>query len=421
MANSLLDDDSVQKYLEESVRTWIGVPRGAGVEIPRLPSHLSRLFLRVEEYECPHRDQWGCWEFGLSANFRAGRLWVPEVDQWTAERRRELAGRVPLEPLWPNKKTFAICLTHDVDRVSHVPTPRQALRSVRTQLVTPRDSSGRERIKSLIRAARTVGGAAYHGVARAPSTLETLERCVAVEKENGVVGSYFFTVYPVRRSSPYDCVYTPNDLCTFRGRRRRISEVIREIADDGFDVGLHGSYHSALDADILASEKMYLEDAVGLSVTTTRQHWLHWDIRVTPQLQEAAGFRADSTLGFNRNVGFRAGTSMPFRHFDLGARQVMDIIQVPLIVQEGPLFDESGLELGRDLAKQVVKQLVDAVAEVGGVVTFLFHPNNLVNPDVLALYRWSLEYGLDRGAWVTSLKNIETWWRERMSRLAGSC
>ena len=37
----------------------------------------------------------------------------------------------------------------------------------------------------------------------------------------------------------------------------------------------------------------------------------------------------------------------------------------------------------------------------------------------LALYRWSLEYGLDRGAWVTSLKHIETWWRERMGRLAG--
>ena len=76
------------------------------------------------------------------------------------------------------------------------------------------------------------------------------------------------------------------------------------------------------------------------------------------------------------------------------------------------------MELDRDLAKQVVKQLVDAVAEVGGVMTFLFHPNNLVNPDVLALYRWSIEYGLGRGAWVTSLKNIETWWRERMGRLA---
>ena len=43
-----------------------------------------------------------------------------------------------------------------------------------------------------------------------------------------------------------------------------------------------------------------------------------------PQLQEAAGLRADSSLGYNRTVGFRAGTSLPFRQFDVSAGRTLD-------------------------------------------------------------------------------------------------
>jgi hypothetical protein len=236
---------------------------------------------------------------------------------------------------------------------------------------------------------------------------------VAVEAARGVSASYFFTVYPAEPRSYHDCVYAPDDRCVFRGETRTVASVMQELAREGFDVGLHGGYFSATCDEALRRQKETLENAVGLSITTTRQHWLHWRVDRTPRLQVSAGLRADSTLGFNRNVGFRAGTSLPFFQFDLRAGERLDLVEVPLIVQEGALFSANALELDRRLAKDVLQATIDRIADVGGVASFLVHPHSLLNPDVLFLYEWALDYALDLGAWVASVRDIDHWWRQR--------
>src|SRR5205823_56229 len=105
-------------------------------------------------------------------------------------------------------------------------------------------------------------------------------------------------------------VYDFDDPCRFRGERTSVREVIRTLYREGFDVGLHGSYNSALTPGQLAREKAALEKATGIRTKATRQHFVHWDVRTTPHLQANADFSADSTLGFNRNIGLRAGTSL---------------------------------------------------------------------------------------------------------------
>ena len=54
-------------------------------------------------------------------------------------------------------------------------------------------------------------------------------------------------------------------------------DVMSELAQAGFDVGLHGSSASATDATILSAQRAVLEEAVGGEVRTIRQHWLHWN------------------------------------------------------------------------------------------------------------------------------------------------
>jgi hypothetical protein len=406
-----------RRYLDEAVRVWLGLPAGAGVELPVLPERLARLLLRLEEYENAHRDEWGCWEFGFSENFHAGRLWVPEIDRWVAERRAELGTATP-EPLWPDGRRFAVCLTHDVDLVSLQSTPRQVARYARAGLVRTGAAPG-ERLLRLARPPVRVARSVRWGVARAPSTRETLERCVEIEARRGASASYLFTVPPRGGGSRYDCVYSPDDPCVFRSSTRRIADVMRTLADEGFDVGLHGSYNSAVRPGALAEERAVLEQATGLQVTTTRQHFLHWDVRWTPRLQEEAGLRADSSLGFNRNVGFRAGTSLPFRHFDVATRRPLELLEVPLVAQDGALLGPFGLQLDLALARRVVGQLLDSVAEVGGALTLVFHPDKLVRPEWLSLYEWSLDYAGAQGAWLTSLAGLDDWWRRREARVLG--
>jgi hypothetical protein len=404
--------EPVRSHVDATVRTWLGLR--SDDDVPRLPDELARRLLRAEEYEREHRDRWGNWEFAFCEAFRAGRLWEPDIDRWLADRRGELGGSA--EPLWPDGRPFAVCLTHDVDLVGEAVTPGQMLRSMRTSLARDGDRSRRARAVRLARPGVRAARALYHGISPAP-VAETLERCVELERERGVTASYFFTAYPGADAHRYDCTYDFGDLCRFRGRRMQVKDMIRALHAEGFDVGLHGSYNSALAPGLLAREKAALEAASGVGVTTTRQHFVHWDVRTTPRLQAEAGFTADSTLGFNRGVGFRAGTSLPFRWFDAEREEPLDLLQMPLLVQDGALLRSDALELGAGLGSGVIRDFIDRIADLGGLATLVFHPNNLQSADYLELFRTTIDHGLERGAWFASLRDVDEWWRTREARL----
>ena len=403
-------------HVADVVRGWVGAPPAVAVE--DLPDDLARLLLRVEESEQAHRDQWGCWEHGFSENFRRGRLWVPEVDLWVAAQRQRLAKETQLEPLWPGGAPFAFCLTHDVDMVARRWTASQHLRSLSVALRGSTGNTGEDAARRRAwAAARAAARAPYFGVSRAPDATDTLERCVELERSRGVTASYLFTVYPPKRKTIYDAVYAGDDRCRFRGRTRKVREIARELWAEGFDVGLHAGYASATDLDAFQYEKGIVEDYIGADVVSCRQHYLHWEIGATPRIQSEAGILVDSTVGFNRNVGFRAGTALPYRLFDLQADLPLNVLEVPLIIQESPLLAANALELDGPLARETLKDLCDCVAETGGVVTLLFHPHSFAQPAYLSLFSWALDYARDRGAWVASLSALHNWWQERAARL----
>jgi peptidoglycan/xylan/chitin deacetylase (PgdA/CDA1 family) len=381
----------VTTHVQAVTRAWLAA--GSDAEVPRMPDELARRLLRLEEYERAHRDQWGNWEFAFCEAYREGRLWEPDVDRWLAQFRTA--------PLWPDNRPFAVCLTHDVDLVADQVTPRQAIRSMRLSLLGPQGAVRFAR--PAVRAARAV----RHGVSRTPGA-DALERCVDLEREHGVTATYFFTAYPGGDGHRYDCTYDFGDACSFRGSPTTVADVVRTLDREGFEIGLHGSYNSALAPGRLEAEKDALESATGLASTSTRQHFLHWDVRVTPRLQRDAGFSVDSTLGFNRNVGFRTGTTLPFLWDGL------DLVQLPIAAHDGALLRADALELGVDLARTTLRALLDRIASVGGVATLVFHPNNLEHDDYLELYRDTIAYGVDRGAWFATVRELDAWLRARV-------
>jgi peptidoglycan/xylan/chitin deacetylase (PgdA/CDA1 family) len=402
---------ATRRYLRRTVRTWLGLHADSDVKVPELPEALARRLLRVEEIERPHRSSYDCWEHSFCDSFGEGKLRVPEVDEWLAGVRSTLPDDV-LEPLWPPPHRFAVCLTHDVDRVSGRMTPAQILRHARGGAV-----GGRGPLERLARPPARVGRALARGVARVPSTAGVLERSVTLELGHGVRATYFFSVPPAGERSRYDCAYGLADPCVFRGRRHTVAHVAATLAAEGFDVGLHGSYGAAGDTRALTKERAALEQATGLEITTSRQHFLHWHVAESPRRQQEAGLRADSSLGFNRDVGFRSGSSLPYRQFDLVRGEPLRLLEVPLVVQDGALLGGYGLELDLSLARATVEDLVARVARVGGLITFLFHPDNLERPGYLDLFEFTLDHVAAAGAWVGSLSEIDVWWSEREVRL----
>ena len=129
--------------------------------------------------------------------------------------------------------------------------------------------------------------------------------------------------------------------------------MIREIDRRGWEIGLHPSWYSFDDVDEMKAQKESLEEVVGHEVVSVRQHFLHYDIRVTPRTQELAGFRYDSTLGFNDNVGFRFGTCHPWKVYDTEQQTTLSLVEIPLIVQAS--MPRSELALNAQATSELVE------------------------------------------------------------------
>nr|CBX31657.1 hypothetical protein N47_E51690 [uncultured Desulfobacterium sp.] len=336
-------------------------------------------------------------DFGFNILNRLGLLYRPIVD----ENYLAQGGK---KPVWPEGKPFAVCLTHDVDHVT-LHSLKQSIRSRSTRLLNATD-----RLKTLqvgIGYGKDVIKASMHINKKDP--LHCYERWLDAEASIGARSTFFF--WPgwshVTKKHISDCEYDLSDMILFAGRKMSVSEMIKEIDRQGWEIGLHPSWYSFDNLNELKKQKDALERVLGHDIVSVRQHYLHYDIRVTPKIHDEAGFAYDSTLGFNDNVGFRFGTCYPWKLYNLQQEAQLNIVEVPLIVQEGAMLRrDKGLRLDNITSFKYVKQITESVKNVGGVLTILWHPTAIMNQDWWGLYSAVLEYLKGENAYIGSIAEI---------------
>lgn len=398
------------RYASRNLSTRLGRPL---TDLPE--TLLERVFhalSRSEEVENPIRDQWGNWDWQYCKRQRSGDLYKPwldiEVNQWAeAQAGRTEARKTP----WPEGRPFALCLTHDVDFVT-LHSWRPAWRRMH------RPDTG---LRNRAAAARAVAGSAVRQLRRAMGSgtdpLWHYEDWLDLESKHGMKSTFFFFPTELKMPHLYDCSYSFSDAVRFKGKKQTVAGMMKEIARNGWEVGLHGSYHSATEMGVLAGEKKQIETALGQPIASTRQHWLHYDVRVTPQCQEAAGLLADSTHGFNRSIGFRAGTAFPYWTWDCKGDKPTSVLQIPQHVMDGALFSANALEYDEAMAVQHGLELMDAVQEAGGCYTLSWHPNYLNDPKWWNVYKALLEEAHRRKAWNCTVKELYDLWVAREQQI----
>lgn len=323
---------------------------------------IASILNRDEERQIKHRDQWGNWDFPFTKN----DFNVPYLDKFIINRLKDRKDSG--NSVWPDGKRFAFWLTHDLDVVSSG-DPYSLSRKQLHLLGVSR--SGTTKLKNslyfIYNQMRKLSG--YSN-----DNLWCYERWMEAEKSFGFNSTYFVFSRPESAGDlhEYDCDYTWNDKMKFRDRVLSVGEYICQIAEEGAEIGCHGSYLSWNNDRLLIDQRRKIEALVGKSVIASRQHFLHFDIQSTPDALRNAGFLLDSTLGFNRSIGFRAGTSYPYE-------LIPRLIEVPQIIMDGALFNANSLDLDEALACEKVIRILDAVEEAGGCLTINFHPNYLLN------------------------------------------
>lgn len=378
--------------------------------LPWLRSIFS-LLTREEERLDPRRDQWDCFSGTMSRLHALGLLETAVVSRLALQLERRIEvhaaqrGQVlERRPRWPNGARFAVALTHDVDDL-RLYSMRETWRLLR-QARHPSSYAFRGGLSLALRTLWNTG--------RMPDPYWSFDRWVALEESYGTRSSFYFVPPAPARRHEYDPTYGLDDPLVFEGRALKLRDLLRLLAERGFDVGMHGAYHSYRDAAELAREKAQLETATGRPLLGGRQHYLRFDVSATWAAQEQAGFVYDSTLGYNEAIGFRAGIAAPVFPWNAERRAAHKLLELPLTVMDGALF--RSLRLSPEQAAERVRAHLDEVEKVGGLGVLLWHPNGADRqhfPGWWATYEKALAYLATRPVWMTHAAEIASWWKQR--------
>jgi len=333
------------------------------------------LFTRKEEYSPEKLDEHSrflCTESDLK------RAFEPSVSKYLVEH-----GGMKVE--FPENKTFAVCLTHDVDDI-YPPLSHSLLSSAHC-------------LKSL-----NFQGSAAHLLwklrGKEHSPYINLAEIMDLEANYGAKSSFYF-------------IAAEADPQRFRYNVEDIEHNLGEVSDRGWEVGLHGGYYSYDNPEAIKNEKKRLENALGNKVLGFRNHYLRFKTPDSWEILENAGFKYDSTFGYSRSVGFRNGMCHPFKPYNLNQNREMEILEIPLVIMDVALFATSK---SVEEAWEYTKKLIDTTSRLNGVITLLWH--NFVfgcsfRRDWMKLYEKALEYCSGKGAWITSGEEIYRWWENR--------
>lgn len=189
------------------------------------------------------------------------------------------------------------------------------------------------------------------------------------EKRLGITSQWFFLA---QHRSDTDYSYSIDDPVA--------KKLIKEMQEEGHEIGLHVSYYGSRSSSILKAEAerfcMHVSGSFG-----ARCHFLRAKIPQTLAGMDACGIEFDSSLGFADRIGFRCGTSKEFHPYDIFANRRMRLIERPLIVMDTTLQTKEYECLKRECAFDRVKQLIDKCRFFKGRFVLLWHNSSLERSD----------------------------------------
>jgi peptidoglycan/xylan/chitin deacetylase (PgdA/CDA1 family) len=328
------------------------------------------LFTRKEEYQSTVRDIYNRFPYFASRN---RNIFEPQASEFLMKNGFHVE--------YPDNKSFAVCLTHDIDSVYKSIT-----------------SKSLHAVKYVTQGKLNESVAAMKQMSSKKKPYCNFKEIMKLEEKYNARSSFFFLALD---PADQDYEYRIEDL----------RDEISFIQDQGWEIGLHGGHQGSVDLDKLRNEKRNLEKVTSTAITGCRNHYLKFIVPDTWELLKKAGFIYDTTLGYADCVGFRNGMCHPFRPFNLLTGKPVDILEIPLTIMEDSFENYMRFDLKR--AWEISKRLIDTVMRYNGVVTLLWHNKSLTG-DQKKFYEKILNYCAEKDAWMTSGESIAAWWKEKI-------
>jgi hypothetical protein len=313
------------------------------------------------EQRCTAADRHGRVPSAENPLVAAGQSRRPVVSLLALELRRAVLGVAERRPVrsvapWPNGHRWAALVTHDLDVVDWWAL-FPLLRMAELGMKGAWDLAGR------------VSRAARRNIRRDPVS-RGVHSILQLEAHHGIRASWFvICAQPsIRSILSGDSTYHADSPAARR--------ILTALTHAGHEVGLHGSFATVEDAQLMASQRRTLARLIDTPVVGVRQHFLRMRPGKTQQHMVAAGFEYDATWGFADRNGFRLGVADPVPAWDASRETTLPLDVVPLIWMDRALSKYAGVEEpGRWI--EDARELVRECKAVEGSWVGLWHPNTM--------------------------------------------
>lgn len=333
-------------------------PEGAGLESVDLVGGLARLLTLADEAQVDERarNANGIFRNAALPAARARVEAVPLVEHHVAalgQRLRAIApGLPPLgRPRWPGGRRLAVLLTHDTDAVA-LGAPMEIVFNA---------------AKAVVRADRVRARMAWAGLTlKGEDPLFGFGKWAALERAAALRSAFFLFGRGCVRPTLNDC------RSSVFGRAVDW-DLLRALADDGWEFGLHSPIRAKFELAEFQWGKQAVEQRIGQPVHGLRHHYWSIDWRqphLTFRKHVSAGFRYDSSMAWRDTAGFRAGTCLPYRPFDPERQRALALYELPTTLMDAHVLADGG---DPEAAVRRVLELADAIRRVGGMLVLDWH------------------------------------------------
>jgi peptidoglycan/xylan/chitin deacetylase (PgdA/CDA1 family) len=198
--------------------------------------------------------------------------------------------------------------------------------------------------------------------------------------------TYFF--FMAKGNTNYDNYYSLKDDF--------IQKLSRNIQKRQHFIGIHSSYDAYCSSAQFTKEKNEIKQQLGIETTYGRSHYLKFEIPITWQIWDDNNMKWDSTLGYTRDVGFRAGICWTYNVFNILTRTELKLQEKPLIVMDIALFNDKNNNTSEIMIKEIFN-LLDKVKKYNGEFVLLWH-NTSINANKWKKFKIVLEEVLKKGS-----------------------
>jgi hypothetical protein len=314
------------------------------------------LLSSYEEYFSPSLDRHGRFDHEASLLFRHGLLETPIIDRWAEMLRERLKSLFPKLVFQPRKYRFIN--TFDID----YPYRYRCKGIAKNFAGLIRDISRRDyfHVRERILVCLRLKGDPYF------EAIRMIDDYHARAGKNCLLFVLLGRYGKYGRSTVYPTPFWHKALSRLHSAK----------------VGLHPSYDSLNNPQTMLEEKQQLRKILhNQTITAMRRHFLRYVCPTSFIEATEAGFTDDYSLAFAQTPGFRSGTAIPYRFYDVCRDQPSPLLIHPTVVMDTSLIIHQ--HMSPDDAIEKIQRLARECQRSGGDFTMLWHNSNLAGDERL--------------------------------------